>query len=213
MEGRGKQSRAPAAGLLFNSIAKLSKKYITVDLGVSAKLQDPNLVKAHGLPPHTHGHTQHPFSHSAAVATKRQSKEWRQQLITFYKNRWVCYQGASADGIAIKHVMASRKRDSPVTQAEGVGSGGRCSRNKVGGHKNKTASIMHQSGISIKINSLTTSHQFFIQRTSQQSTASYTSSKGTVYTCQLALPSAEMAANTDWGTASNCSSHISPNNM
>lgn len=39
---------------------------------------------------------------------------------TFYKNEWICYQGAYADGIAIKHTRASRKRDSPV-RAEGVG--------------------------------------------------------------------------------------------
>lgn len=30
---------------------------------------------------------------------------------------------------------------------------------------------------------------------------------------QLALPSAQMAANTDWGTVSDCTSQISPNNI
>ena len=38
---------------------------------------------------------------------------------TFYKNEWICYQGAYADGIAIKHAMASQKRDSPVTSNKG----------------------------------------------------------------------------------------------
>lgn len=79
---------------------------------------------------------------------------------TLYKNKCICYQGAYADRIAIKHAMASQG-DSQVTSNKGrkeLASGSRCSHNKLGGHRSNNAAITHGSRISIKIYSLMTAH-------------------------------------------------------
>lgn len=79
---------------------------------------------------------------------------------TLYKNTCICYQGAYADRIAIKHATASQG-DSQVTSNKGrkeLASGSRCSHNKLGGHRSNNAAIIHRSRISIKIYSLMTAH-------------------------------------------------------
>lgn len=56
-----------------------------------------------------------------------------------HKNKCICYQGAYADSIAIKHAMASQG-DSKVTSNKGrkeFASGSRCSHNKLRGHRSQ----------------------------------------------------------------------------
>lgn len=95
-------------------------------------------------------------------------------------SRCICwwYCDKAHQGISEKRFTSKGRRSWPLEANAAI-----TNWEAIRGPKSKTASVIHRSSISIKINSLMTAHQFFIQKTSQQSTASYTSSKGTVYTC------------------------------
>lgn len=121
-QGRGKLSRAPAAELLFNLIAKLSNQNPTGSVGIQGAARPKPWKSTYECPwclPPSYPHA--PVQPQCCGSHQKREQGMDATVDTFYKSKWICYQGAYADGIPIKHAMVPQKRDSPVTKAEGVG--------------------------------------------------------------------------------------------